>query len=183
MNILPFIAPDRANMHVRQETVTLDVEPQTRYRFAVHNYSNEERISSSAAKIEIYGRDGLLDTFDVPAGPHSSALPCSTPLDPPYPSIGMSVAHGHFVNHCQKEQGDGGMCSLLTVRHGHAVKGLGTRARRLKQLKNSTQYVEAAQSVDHGQNTRLRVAQQAAQQAAQQVWRRQKQARWRRRRR
>jgi len=49
------------------ETVTLDAEPQTRYHFAVHNYSNDGTITSSRAKIDVYGREGLLASFDVPS--------------------------------------------------------------------------------------------------------------------
>lgn len=49
------------------ETVTIDVQPTSEYLFAVHNYSDDGPIATSAAKLEVYGRSGLLASFDVPA--------------------------------------------------------------------------------------------------------------------
>ncbi|MFZ5968860.1 MAG: S-layer homology domain-containing protein [Bacillota bacterium] len=50
------------------ETTTIRKLIDGKYRFFVHNYSNESTLSTSGAKIEVYKGAALLETYTVPTG-------------------------------------------------------------------------------------------------------------------
>ncbi len=48
------------------ETITVFDTLNHTYKYYVHNYSGEAEITTSNAKVEVYGRSGLLRTYNIP---------------------------------------------------------------------------------------------------------------------